>query len=429
MPAQFLAAVLFIGFHGVFQYSTNALLERGDRAWQFLQSVNTLPAPPIPAAGTGLALLAIVAATAAWRSVHHAQGWAGRGALAAADLLLAVLIVASVQFGSRGALFIAATNSLRFLPGRGLKIIFAGLAVLLYVGLDPNLLALVLPVTSLQDYMDFQTPAARLFDWSVFNGLNSLSETLFIAYLVFEILGWAEENAEIRRLNVELVRTTEDLRLTGAQWEAYAARAEELARGRERDRLAQTIHDIVAHSLTGIAVGLKACLEAFDHDRDRVRAQMAKIQELSLSGLTDMRLAVAGLRQSGVSGSLPEDIRQLASRIAQVTDTQIEVDIEGSPRGLPPTTGEVLYRSAQEGLTNAIRHGQARRIDVGLRFNEETVELAVLDDGAGAAKSEGGTGLRSMQERAEALGGYLHWANRSPGFMLQISLPAPRGPV
>jgi hypothetical protein len=121
----------------------------------------------------------------------------------------------------------------------------------------------------------------------------------------------------------------------------------------------------------------------------------------------------------------PEALAALA-RSFEGTGLDIRFTVEGSERKLPGEAELTLYRALQEGLTNALRHSNARRVTASLAFREESVSLTVADDGEGSPEgaSEKGFGLATLGERAEALGGVLSAGNAPEGgFVVRVELP------
>ena len=119
-------------------------------------------------------------------------------------------------------------------------------------------------------------------------------------------------------------------------------------------------------------------------------------------------------------------LTNLCDRLTQQTGLLIRRDLPSDPLPLTADGELVIYRVAQESLTNVIRHAQAREAEVGLCVRERHVELVVADDGVGYggpdAASDGG--VRSMRERAVLLGGQVSWASsRSGGTEVRLRVP------
>ena len=113
---------------------------------------------------------------------------------------------------------------------------------------------------------------------------------------------------------------------------------------------------------------------------------------------------------------------------------QVDVQLELGAAHLPGEVALALYRAAQEGITNAMRHGHARRRRLGLSGDARRVTLTLVDDGQGLpsdwAQRTGHYGLRWLNERAQALGGELELAPAAPrGTQLTLRLPLPAAPA
>jgi signal transduction histidine kinase len=106
----------------------------------------------------------------------------------------------------------------------------------------------------------------------------------------------------------------------------------------------------------------------------------------------------------------------------------VEVTCTGEPRHVPPGAASQLFRIAQEGVTNALKHAQARTVGIFLNFKPELIELCVNDDGRGfdpaAAAVNGHFGLRGLRERARALDAELA-LDSSPGQGTRLRLVVP----
>jgi two-component system sensor histidine kinase UhpB len=190
----------------------------------------------------------------------------------------------------------------------------------------------------------------------------------------------------------------------------------------ERLRVAQELHDGVGQSLTGIVLQLgRAARGMADPSR------ILEAQETARDSLEEVRRIARMLRPEALDDlGLPSALRVLGERIAE--HSELEVDVRVQP-GLPDFGGDaelVLYRVAQEALTNVARHARARRAQVKLELSGGHPLLEVDDDGDGFSGNgaEGG-GVRGMRERAVLIGATLR-LGPSPlgGARVTLELPA-----
>ena len=185
-----------------------------------------------------------------------------------------------------------------------------------------------------------------------------------------------------------------------------------LAVREERSRFARDLHDILGHSLTVITVKAELAARLFDADPERARTQLADLERLSRDALADVRRAVEGYRELTLPGELAR-----ARMALQAAD--IVADLPNSTDDVPSELRELFAWTVREGVTNVIRHSDARTCTV--RLAADHVE--VRDDGKGSVgQRPPGHGLAGLRERAAAAGAVLLTKPLQPaGFLLQVS--------
>jgi signal transduction histidine kinase len=202
------------------------------------------------------------------------------------------------------------------------------------------------------------------------------------------------------------------LELQAAKRELELARERELelAALHERERLARDLHDTLGHALVTLTVQLEAAQRLQATDPARATALLAELQKLTRSSMEDLRRSLANLRTSGLGDRLlTESLRTLCAEAGKRFGVVIDCQVAEGADALPPAVAEVLWRVAQEGLTNIEKHAHAHRVQVNLAIQPKEVVLRVSDDGAGlpcgAEDKLGHYGLRGLRERVEGLGG------------------------
>jgi signal transduction histidine kinase len=195
----------------------------------------------------------------------------------------------------------------------------------------------------------------------------------------------------------------------------------------ERSRLARDMHDVLAHSLSALALQLEATrLLARERGADPdVVHGIERAHHLAADGLDEARRAIAALRGDALPG--PERLQQLSMAFNANSDATSTVTVTGKPREIDADARLALYRTAQEALTNVLRHSDADSVEIRLAYDEDGVALAVADHGARAPVPVGagadGYGLTGMRERAELLGGRLSAGPTDDGFRVELWLP------
>ena len=215
-----------------------------------------------------------------------------------------------------------------------------------------------------------------------------------------------------------------------AQERATLAAQNEAAVLAERARLARELHDVLAHTLSGLAIQLEAARLLAEHVQadPRLIDHLATSHQLTRDGLVNARRAVLTLRDD-----TPYGVRQLPSLVEltrRTTHLLITVEQSGPPVDLPADLDLVVYRTVQESLTNVAKHvGPEATATVSLRWTLRALTLEVRDDGGPTAHPdpgpEGGHGLAGLRERAGLCGGTLHAGPRSGGWSVELVLPLP----
>ncbi|MET8122448.1 sensor histidine kinase [Micromonospora sp. NPDC005189] len=172
----------------------------------------------------------------------------------------------------------------------------------------------------------------------------------------------------------------------------------------ERQRIARELHDEIGQSLTVVLLGLK---RAMDRAPKELREELQAVQETVRSSLDEVGQVARRLRPDVLEDlGLHSALNALATEFSQVNGVPV---MRKSDPDLPALSAEVelvIYRIAQESLTNVARHAHATKVDLSLRAEDDTVVLRVADNGTGDIRHEG-AGMRGMRERALLIGARL----------------------
>jgi signal transduction histidine kinase len=241
---------------------------------------------------------------------------------------------------------------------------------------------------------------------------------LFASGLLFTISAFAAVSQDARR-HAEVLLAHQAA--TGEARQRAAALA-------ERSRLARDLHDVLSHSLSGLAVQLEATrLMAITTGAGAsLVGQVASAHKLTCIGMLEARRALQMLRGDEAPG--PASLPDLVAETAAALGIPITLEIDGVPRPLSPDAGVTLYRVVQEALTNVAKHaGHGARVSVRLVWASGGAEVSIVDrggDGIDAGLPSSGFGLTSMADRAALNGGWLHAGHTDGGFAVILRLPA-----
>ena len=189
-----------------------------------------------------------------------------------------------------------------------------------------------------------------------------------------------------------------------------------LAVGEERLRFARDLHDLLGHSLSVIALKSELAGRLIKNTPGLAAHEIEDIEKVARDALREVREAVTGYRQ-------PTLAAELAGAHEVLTAAGIEYHVDHDHVPLPPAVEAVLAWTVREGVTNVMRHSQAKRCAVRIINQDGHATAEVIDDGRGGTP-EAGSGLRGLEERVRERGGTLT-AEPLPheGFRLRVTLP------
>jgi signal transduction histidine kinase len=252
----------------------------------------------------------------------------------------------------------------------------------------------------------------------------------------------------LTRLGILLIALTLGDAVRGRRAERAAAAEREAERERrasddadrrlsdERLRIAQEVHDVVAHAMVAINVQAGVAAHVLHKRPGQAETALTEIKRVSGAALDDLRATLGVLRDESAAAPIHptrvlSEVPDLAAPL-RAAGVRVDLDLDGPEERVPSPVGAAAYRIVQEALTNVLRHADASSAAVRVAIGARSVEIDVRNDGVGSATASppngAGTGLRGMAERAEALGGRIE-AGRLPdgGWQVHAVLPLGRG--
>lgn len=222
----------------------------------------------------------------------------------------------------------------------------------------------------------------------------------------------------------ELIRTFNAMLERLEQERAASSSRVLLAQEAERRRIAQELHDEVGQTMTAVLLSLK---RSADQAAEPLAGELRQTQEITRESLDEVRRLVRRLRPDVLEDlGLVSALTSLTGEFATHTGLRVSRVFDTGLPDLDQQTELVLYRVAQEALTNAARHAEAERVEVSLRHTDGSVVLAVTDNGHGGRIAGEGAGIRGMRERALLIGATLDITSAASGTQVRLTVPEPR---
>ena len=406
-----IASVMFalnfsiLAFYSLICMTTTFRICSSLEAQDFLNSVRQIPHYPWKMPVQSLSLYALLCAVSFFKTARPVEHFPLRVLICVTEIALCAGIFVSLNFYYSGVALLVLADLVHYIRNNKMRLGFIVILSLMFAFGRYEIVEQFTNGIAFGAYLDYYNPVIR----SWFTGLESLmvclNILLFVLYMILLFTSQKDENARIRRLNEQLNQANDQLR-------DYAVNMERMAQMRERNRLAREIHDTLGHTLTGIIMGADAGLALLDVAPEESRKRIQVVAQTARNGLTDVRRSIKALRPDALEHySLAQALEGLVENFRLTTSAQVAYYQEAEELKLDTDEEDALYRVVQEGLTNAVRHGRADRIEIRITRNRNVVMVRIRDNGTGCGELEEGFGLRHMRERLEMLGGTLSFGN------------------
>lgn len=411
-----LLVIIYIAF--IISYSLSGYI-RENSAFEFLSELNTMPVP-----AWKIPVLVILLYGCCLLLMH---GRTFHGAALALKVCLEIGISLCISyllgFSYSGMLLLIIANTMSYFPKSQLKFPFAIIICFFYMLADYDIIASKFNSISLEVYLGYFLNTRKSFLLGIKNTMNSLNTFIFLLYMIQLVRAQTNEAERIQGLNEQLNITNKELFQANLRLEEYAKESVKMAETKERNRLAREIHDTLGHALTGIIMGLQACIALMDTSPEAAKNQLKTLVEVARQGMTDVRRSVKALRPDALEKfNLQKALISLIQETVNATHTEIEYQCSTNFAYLNENEEEVVYRIIQESITNSIRHGKASRIQIFIDREVNELKICVIDNGIGCLCIKEGFGLHHMKERIDLLHGKLEYYGEN-GFELHVAIP------
>ena len=339
------------------------------------------------------------------------------------EFVLGLVCIVLLNFNYNGILLWTFANALMYLKRNKYMPMVVIIAMISYLLTTHELVKLFINVFDISSYIEVCSQSIQTLIYFIYNVLNLMTAVCFILCCIIIIVSKEEIIEKNLELNKRLEIANTELKRTNEELEKSLMDNARLAEIRERNRIAREIHDTLGHTLTGLAAGIDACIALAGDDKPALRNQLDLLSKVSRNGIKDIRMSVSSLRPDAPERlNLKNAIEELVENTKRVAGVNIKLDCDIINLKFDEDEEMAIYRIVQESLTNAIRHGKAKNIDVSIKKNYGSISLLICDDGIGCEKIEAGFGLRHIRERVNMLKGQVNFSSEE-GFKVEAMIP------
>jgi two-component system, NarL family, sensor kinase len=227
-----------------------------------------------------------------------------------------------------------------------------------------------------------------------------------LALLLLYVSSTVQDKANVEVLYDELRRKHYELDEARVRLMDYAKQVEGMAQVEERNRISRDIHDDLGHKLIRLKMMMEAAIHILPTQQEKGMEMIHTVKDQLTESMELMRTTVRRLKpDERVVQSY--SLEKLIEDFGKENGIRIRYEINGLPYPLYPSLEIILYRNAQEAITNAIRHGSATEVTIKVSYEPKQVIMQVFNNGILAESNSKGLGLSGMEERTKLVGGKL----------------------
>ncbi len=235
-----------------------------------------------------------------------------------------------------------------------------------------------------------------------------------------------QKNRDMTIINEELISTNVELASANEKLRDYAETVEKLSIERERIRISRDMHDTLGHTMVLLVAALEVSkIISQEEKAPNTNTRISECIKIAKEGIKDLRYSISGMISKKFDGN--NFLKKLNSLIDDFSVSNVNIDfyMEGD---IPSTCRDeqfyVIYRVVQEALTNSLKHGDPKNVNIMLIFDSQKIKLYIFDNGEGSKQIKKGFGLSSMQHRIERIKGKLiYGSDGESGFNINVEIP------
>lgn len=413
--------IILVFLSAVFMITLNKI-NNNFEARNFLENITYLPQEPIDATVmifiSFFLLLYIIEIRRKQRRKQQVSV-----VLYGAEIILCLIIIKFLYVNYNGIILLVIADIVTDIKDKHTRGLFLVIMGMMYMFSDYDIISMFVDIISFQQFLSVYPSQISMMIQGTRNILVAVNVIAFTAYMIILMRNQMKKNARIGFLNLQLQTANMRLKEMNEQLQDYAEMSEKMAETRERNRIAREIHDTLGHTMTGLSAGIDACIAMIDFSVDATKEQLNKISQVARQGIKDIRRSVNKLRPDALEHSgLREALEKMIEETMQVSDVKIDYECQVDTLKFNQDEEDMIYRVVQESITNAIRHGEAKYIEVRLWKENKWLNLVIKDNGIGCEEIHTGFGLIHIEERIKMLQGTVEY-DGSDGFKVTARIP------
>ena len=280
------------------------------------------------------------------------------------------------------------------------------------------------------NYLSYITPLAlsNTYDNSfLFNIYNKTISRGFIinivessiSYFSYFIIVMLIKKVRKNKKNIYILN--QELKEQNLKLKEYSKKIEELTISKERNRVAQELHDSLGHYLMAISMHIDVLDKTLDISPEKSKNILSKTKIIVDNSIDELRSTVYSLKKNNIN--IISSVNSLTENLSKSNNISFNVNISNDIENVSLLIKDALYKTIKESITNGVKHGKASQFIIDLFIKDNIIYLSILNNGIKPDNIIKSNGLNGMEDRLRVLNGKLNVENTLDGFKVSCTIP------
>ena len=280
------------------------------------------------------------------------------------------------------------------------------------------------------NYLSYITPLAlsNTYDNSfLFNIYNKTISRGFIinivessiSYFSYFIIVMLIKKVRKNKKNIYILN--QELEEQNLKLKEYSKKIEELTISKERNRVAQELHDSLGHYLMAISMHINVLDKTLDISPEKLKNILSKTKIIVDNSIDELRSTVYSLKKNNIN--IISSVNSLTENLSISNNISFNVNISNDIENVSLLIKDALYKTIKESITNGVKHGKASQFIIDLFIKDNIIYLSILNNGIKPDNIIKSNGLNGMEDRLRVLNGKLNVENTLDGFKVSCTIP------
>ncbi len=281
-----------------------------------------------------------------------------------------------------------------------------------------NYLSYITPLALSNTYID-NSFLFNIYNKTISRGFIINIVESSISYFSYFIIVMLIKKVRKNKKNIYILN--QELEEQNLKLKEYSKKIEELTISKERNRVAQELHDSLGHYLMAISMHIDVLDKTLDISPEKSKNILSKTKIIVDNNIDELRSTVYSLKKNNIN--IISSVNSLTENLSISNNISFNVNISNDIENVSLLIKDALYKTIKESITNGVKHGKASQFIIDLFIKDNIIYLSILNNGIKPDNIIKSNGLNGMEDRLRVLNGKLNVENTLDGFKVSCTIP------